>query len=292
MLRRPLCPGGPDVAPLGFGAGHIGGGELTEDEAGTILNRALDRGVNLIDTARGYGLSEERIGRHVAWRRDDAVLVSKCGYGIDGHADWTAGCIRAGIDEALRRMRTDRIDAMLLHSCPRAVLERGEVVGALEDGVRAGKLRFIGYSGENDDLAYAVESGRFRVVEASVNICDQRTLDRADDLARRGIGLIAKRPLANAPWRFARRPEGDYAEAYWLRLEAMELPPSSLPMDERALRFAAYAPGVAVAIAGTRSVANLERNVAIVEAGPLPAPQHAALRQAFRAADQGWSGQL
>jgi aryl-alcohol dehydrogenase-like predicted oxidoreductase len=293
MERRPLCAGGPAVAPLGFGAGHVGGDDLTEDAAGTLLNAAVDLGVNLIDTARGYGRSEERIGRHLSYRRDDVVLVSKCGYGIPGHADWTAGCITAGVDAALSLMRTDRIDAMLLHSCPRDVLERGEVVDALERAVAAGKVLFAGYSGENDDLMHAIESGRFRVVEASVNLADQRTLDLpVTRLRERGMGLIAKRPLANAPWRFAERPRGHYAEAYWERMQAMRLPASSAPLHERALRFAAFAPGVSCAIAGTASLANLRANVAAVERGPLPEDEMEALREAFRGADRGWTGQL
>ena len=291
MIYRPLCAGGPPVSALGFGAGHVGAGTLSEDQVGTILNRALDLGVTLFDTARGYGHSEERIGRHLSWRRDDFVLVSKCGYGVAGHADWTAGCITAGVDEALGRLRTDRVDVMMLHSCPRETLERGEVVDALDAAVAAGKVRFAGYSGENADLACALHMNRFKVLEASVNICDQRVLaDTAPHLA--GAGLIAKRPLANAPWRFAARPAGNYAEVYWERLAAMTLPRGDMPWDELALRFAAFAPGVTCAIAGTASLDNLSRNVELAKRGPLPPELVQALRNTFRAADAGWVGQV
>lgn len=277
------------MSALGFGAGHVDG--LDDQAAGTLLNRALDLGVTLFDTARGYGRSEELIGRHLSWRRDDWVLVSKCGYGVPGHADWTAGSIAAGVDEALARLRTDRLDAMLLHSCPRDTLARGEVVDALLAAVQAGKVRFAGYSGENTDLAYALSGGRFHVLEASVNLCDQRVLDEVAPRLH-GVGLIAKRPLANAPWRFRARPAGHYAEVYWERLGAMHLSRGDYAWDELALRFAAFAPGVSTAIAGTASIENLSRNVELINRGPLPAEVVHGVRAAFRAADAGWVGQV
>src|SRR5208337_2343728 len=106
-----------------------------------------------------------------------------------------------------------------LHSCEAATLERGEVVGALADAVRAGKVRVMGYSGEGEALAWAVRSGRFGAIETSVNLCDQRVIDEVlPAAAAAGMGVVAKRPLANAPWRFGARPAGDYAEVYWDRL--------------------------------------------------------------------------
>ena len=293
LARRPLFAGGPTVSALGFGAGHIGGEAMTEDHAGWLLNAAVDRGVTLIDTARGYGLSEQRVGRHLSYRRGDFTLVSKCGYGIPGQADWTGACITAGVDAALGHLHTDHVDGMLLHSCPREVLERGEVIDALDRAVQAGKVRWIGYSGENDDLAFAVHSGRFRVVEASVNVCDQRVLDQlAPEIVRRGMGLIAKRPLANAPWRFQERPVGQYVEPYWERYRAMGLDGGGIAEDEQALRFAAFAPGVSVAIAGTASLDNLSRNVEMVERGALPDARVAELRSAFKTSDREWVGQV
>ena len=82
--------------------------------------------------------------------------------------------------------------------------------------------------------------------------------------------MIAKRPLANAPWRFQERPVGDYAELYWERLRELALDPAGLAWDELALRFTAYAPGVHSSITGTASLEHLLRNIAILERGPLP----------------------
>jgi aryl-alcohol dehydrogenase-like predicted oxidoreductase len=281
------------VSALGLGAGRIGGDDLSDAGAEAVLGAALDAGVTLVDSARSYARSEERIGRFLAGRRDGIVLSTKGGYGIPGVPDWTGACIAAGVDAALRALRTDRIDVFLLHSCPLATLERGEVVDALAEAVRAQKVRVMGYSGEGDALAWAVRSGRFGAIETSVNLCDQRVIDEVlPEAAARGVGVIAKRPLANAPWRFAERPSGDYAEPYWERLRAMDIDPGGLPWDELAIRFAAFQPGVSVAIAGTAQPAHLLRSARAVAAGALPDEQARAIREAFRRSDRGWVGQV
>jgi aryl-alcohol dehydrogenase-like predicted oxidoreductase len=118
----------------------------------------------------------------------------------------------------------------------------------------------MGYSGEGEALAWALRSGRFGAIEMSVNICDQRVIDDVLPVAAAtGLGVIAKRPLANAPWRFATRPTGDYAETYWERLRAMAIDAHGLPWDELAVRFAAFQPGVSAAIVGTARVDHLLR---------------------------------
>jgi len=281
------------VPALGLGAAHVGRHDVPDDDAARLLHEALDLGVTLLDTAPSYGLSEERIGRHLAHRRDEFVLCTKGGYGVSGVADWTGPVIVAGVDQALGRLRTDRIDVFLLHSCPRDVLVRGEVVDALEAVVRAGKVRVAGYSGDNDALDHAVASGRFGVVEASVNLCDQRALREAVPMAAaKGVGVVAKRPLANAPWRFAARPVGDYAETYWSRLRAMDLDPTPLAWDALALRFAAYAPGVSACIVGTSRVEHLRRAAACVAEGPLPDDLRERIAAAFARHGADWPGEV
>ena len=293
MIVRPFGNTGIDVPALGFGAGHIGDLALDEHAAGELLNAALDAGITLMDTARGYGASEERIGRHLAHRRDEFVLSTKVGYGIPGFDDWTGPCITAGIDTALGLLRTDRIDVAHLHTCTLDVLERGEVIDALDAAVAAGKVRVAAYSGDNAELEWAVASGRFGSVQTSVNLFDQRVIDRGLAGARsRGLGVIAKRPVANAPWRFAERPVGDYCEPYWERMQAMQLDPCGLEWQELALRFAAFQPGVGSVIVGTRSVGHLRRNAELIERGPLPDEQVAAIRASFAASDDGWTGQV
>ena len=293
MERRPFGRTGLTVPILGFGAGHVGDPALAEAEVGRLLHGALDLGVTLIDTARSYGLSEERIGRHLAGRRDEFVLSTKVGYGIPGYDDWTGPVITAGVDAALGRLRTDRIDVVHLHSCPLAVLERGEVVAALQAAVADGKVRVAAYSGDNAPLAWAIESGAFGSVETSVNLVDQRAIERALPAAKeRGLGVIAKRPAANAPWRFAERPAATDVALYWERWRALGLDPGPYDWTELALRFAAWQDGVHCAIVGTSRLEHLRQNVEQVANGPLPAEMAAAIRAAFRAHGDGWEGQI
>ncbi|MDL2344025.1 aldo/keto reductase [Deinococcus sp. MIMF12] len=293
MRQREFGNTGLRVSVLGLGAGQVGAESLDDREAGRLLNRALDLGVTLIDTARGYGLSEERIGRHLAGRRDGFVLSTKGGYGVEGMDDWTPGAIRHGIERALRTMRTDRIDLFHLHSCPPDTLRRDDLLAELDRAREAGLIRVAAYSGENGALAWAAESGRFGSLETSVNVADQWSLHHVlPGAAARGLGVIAKRPIANAAWQFSRRPVGQYAEVYWERLQALNLDPGGLDWSEFALRFSAFAPGVSSAIVGTARVENLERNAATVERGPLPAGVLAQVEAAWAQQGGGWGGEV
>ncbi len=293
MQTKPYGNAGIDVSILGLGAGQVGDERLAEQDAALLLNTALDLGITLIDTARGYGLSEERIGRHLAHRRSEFVLSTKVGYGIPGHADWSGGIIEAGVDAALARMRTDRLDIVHLHSCELSTLQAGEVVDALVRLREKGKIRVAAYSGENEALAWALADGRFGGVECSVNLFDQRGLDGPLGRARRaGLGVIAKRPLGNAPWRFAQRPVGDYAETYWERMQALAYDTNGLAWDEFALRFSAWQPEVSCAIVGTASVAHLRHDAEIATKGPLPAAATAAVRRRFAECGAAWTGQV
>ena len=128
MEKRVLGDTGLTVSILGFGSGPIGHLDTDRREVASILNALLDRGVNLIDTAGSYLGSEEMIGESISHRRDEYVLVSKCGQafaGLEGPA-WSAAMISQTVDRALRRLRTDRLDVMLLHSCDLQTLQKGE----------------------------------------------------------------------------------------------------------------------------------------------------------------------
>jgi aryl-alcohol dehydrogenase-like predicted oxidoreductase len=284
---------GRPVSLLGLGAGQVGDAALDEAQAARLLNAALDLGITLIDTARSYGLSEERIGRHLAHRRSEFVLSTKVGYGIPGHADWTGGSVTAGVNEALRLLRTDFIDVVHLHSCELPTLHEGTVIDALMQAQRQGKIGAVGYSGENEALAFAVADGRFAGIECSVNLFDQASLERTlPDAAARGLGVIAKRPLGNAPWRFDQRPVGHYAETYWQRMQQLAYDTAGMPWDELALRFAAFRPEVSSVIVGTASAAHLAHNAALVDKGPLPNERVAALRERFRLHGPDWHGEI
>jgi len=289
MEQRNFGKTGLKVSLLGFGAGHIGDEKIPEDEVKVLLNTAIDLGITLFDTARSYGKSEERIGRILSGRRKEFVISTKVGYGIPGFDNWTYDCVQAGIDEALRFLRTDYIDIVHLHSCPQTTLEWGDPLRALEDGVAAGKVRVVGYSGENEALEWAVASGRFGAVEHSVSICDQRIIEgNLPKEIEKGIGVIAKRPVANAPWRFSECPVSHYAEEYWWRWKTMDINPRGLDWQEIALRFAAFTPGVDSCIVGTINPEHLKRNAEIVKKGPLPADFYEEIRAAFKNNDPGW----
>jgi aryl-alcohol dehydrogenase-like predicted oxidoreductase len=284
------------VSPLGLGAGEIGAAELDEREVEALLRTAVELGVTLIDTARSYGLSEARIGRYLAPVRDQVVLSTKVGYGIDGVADWTGECIRRGVERALGLLATDRIDIVHLHSCPIEILERGDVISALHDARQAGKLRCAAYSGDNEALVWAARSGQFDSLQLSWSLCDQRAAPVIERAHADGLGVIAKRPLANAPWRFAERPVGHECEPYWERWQALEIDRvrgAVAPRgDELALRFAAHAPGVSSAIAGTRSIDHLRHNAELAARGALPITQVVALRSRFAEVGAGWPSRI
>lgn len=287
------------VSALGFGAGHIGSPSMDEATAGRILNEVLDAGITLIDTARGYGLSEERIGRHLSQRRSEYVLSTKVGYDVPGYTDWTGECVSAGIDTALQRLQTDYLDIVHLHSCPVETLQNETVIPALVAAVKAGKIRVAAYSGDNEPLTYAVENtdrfgaSSFGSLETSINICDQRVIDNQLATARaKGMGVIAKRPVANVPWRYSEQPVGQYVEEYWLRFQAMQLDPHDYDWQELALRFVAYLPGVHSCIVGTANVEHLRQNLAIIQKGALPGEVVDYLRQTFKSHDNGWVGQV
>jgi aryl-alcohol dehydrogenase-like predicted oxidoreductase len=291
--RRPLGRTGLTVSVLGLGAGRIGGPETSDADVDRLLGTATEIGITLVDTARSYGASEERLGRALQGRRGGVVLSTKLGYGVPGVPDWTGPSVEAGVDGALARLRTDVIDVVHLHSCPREVLEQGEVVDALQRAVRAGKVRVAAYSGENDALDWAVRSGAFGAVQCSVSIVDQGVLSTAvPEAAVRGLGVLAKRPLGNAPWRFDRRPEADDVAEAWERFCALGLDPAGVPWDALAARFTAFAPGVTSLLLGTASPGHLVAVARALADGPLSSPVLSGIQAAYARAGRGWAGRI
>ena len=293
MEARALGRTGLRVSALGLGAGRMGDADLDQAAVDRLVGRALDLGVALFDTARSYGASEERLGRALGGRRDAAVLSTKVGYGVAGVPDWTGESIRRGLDEALAKLRTDRVDLLHLHSCPPEVLAREDVGAAVREAVASGKARIAAYSGDGPGLDAALASGLFGAVQCSVSACDQAALEGpVPRAAAAGVGVLAKRPLANAPWRHAARPAREDEAESWERFRALGLDPSGLAWDELFLRFAAHAPGVAAALVGTASEEHLARAARAAALGPLAPEQAAAIRAAFRRVGAGWPGRI
>jgi aryl-alcohol dehydrogenase-like predicted oxidoreductase len=271
MEYRNFGTTGLKVSALGFGAGSLGLRSLTEKEAEALVTTALDSGVTLFDTARSYDLSEERLAKYLGNKRKDVVISTKIGYGIKDEEDWSYSAVKKGIEEALTTLKTDVIDIAYLHSCPIEVLRRGEAINALLDAVKEGKVRVPGYSGDNNALLYAITVTGLRAFMASYNICDQRLVlgGALAEAKRRGAGVIAKRPLANAPWLHDVCPVGTYGEEYWNRYDNIVIY-SDLPAEECFLRYAAYTFGIDSVVVGSKNPEHIRNNTAIVKQGMLP----------------------
>ena len=194
LTQRAFAHDGDVVAPLGIGSIAVSFGAETVIKQ---MNLLLDAGANLVDTAQCYPGSEALIGQSLSHRRDEMFLVSKCGHHyIDDRGRMRSLAISMDdVDQALRRLRTDHLDAMLLHSYDMDLLVQGEALAVLAAAKDAGKIRHIGYSGDNHALAWAVQQPLISVVEASYNIVDQANAAQAlSDAHERQVGVIAKRP--------------------------------------------------------------------------------------------------
>jgi len=299
MDRRRLGRTDMEVTALGFGGSEIGYEGVSQSLATRLLNAALDAGLNVIDTAECYADSETLIGRAVSGRRREFYLFTKVGHARGwGRDDWRPAGILKSIERSLERLRADAVDLVQLHSCSEGVLRRGDAITALETARQRGLTRYIGYSGDGAAARYAVETGRFDTLQISVSIADQAALDAVLPAAReRGLGVIAKRPVANVAWRSRSRPPASaYHRAYWDRLRALDYPFLARPLDEAvatALRFTLSVPGVHTAIVGTTKPDRWEQNAALVRRGPLPAREFEAIRARWReVAEPSWEGQV
>ena len=286
------------VSVLGFGGAEIGYENVALEKVERLLHAALDAGLNIIDTAECYPGSEELIGRAVSGRRKDFFLFTKCGHaaGFD-LPDWDPRMLEMQIDRSLERLRVDHVDLVQLHSCSKDILEKGDAIRVLEKARDAGKTRFIGYSGDGQAAVFAIESGKFDTLQTSVSIADMEAIDLTLPLAaRRQMGVIAKRPIANAIWKSPTQPANAYYQEYWRRLGILKYEFLRLDMEQAvsaALRFTLAQPGVATAIVGTTKPDRWAANARLLESGPLPASEIQRIRERWRAvASAEWVGQI
>lgn len=290
-----------DVSALGFGGAEIGFEGASPQTVDRLLAAALDAGINVVDTAECYLDSEEKLGAALKGRRDRVWLFSKCGHpaGVSAPEDWSAAGILDSIARSLRRLGTDRLDLIQLHSCDEDVLRKGDAIEALRKARERGHVRHLGYSGDGAAARLAVESGAFDTLQVSISIADQEALGPGGALALardRGMGVIAKRPVANAAWRHGRQPDNAYHHAYWDRLVKLQYPFLRGEMKEgvaTALRFTIFQPGVHVAIVGTTKPERFAANVEALAKGPLPAAEVEAIRARWReVAGPDWTGEI
>ena len=297
MERRRLGRTDIDASVLGFGGSEIGYENATPRVVERLLRGAIDAGLNVIDTAECYDDSETLIGDALGDRRRDVFVFTKCGHERGwGSANWKMPSILRSIERSLMRLRTDHVDLVQLHSCLLAVLKRGDCIEALERARERGLTRYIGYSGDADAARYAVECGRFDTLQTSVSVADQQAITLTLPLAsERGMGVIAKRPIANVAWRYAEKPDESYHQTYWARLRKLDYDFVTGDADAAvatALRFTLAAPGVHTAIVGTSKPERWERNATLLNAGPLPRETFDRIRDRWNAvADRSWVGQ-
>ncbi len=202
---------GLQVPPLGFGAFKIGrnqgikypaGYDLpSEDETARLLNGVLDLGCTLIDTAPAYGLSEKRIGRHLAHRRSEFVLSTKVGETFaEGKStyDFTAAGVRASLERSRERLHSDVLDLVFIHSPgdDRRVLEETDVVAVLQEYRDRGVIRAIGLSGKT------VDGARLAMAWADALMIEFHRHDTShqaviEEARQRDIAVFVKKGLAS-----------------------------------------------------------------------------------------------
>jgi predicted aldo/keto reductase-like oxidoreductase len=167
-----------------------------EEQAIRIVHRALELGINLIDTAAGYGESEERIGKALMRRRDQAIIATKSGRPSKAEA-------AAELERSLKRLQTDVIDIWQLHNISSAeryaqVTGPGGSLEAAREALQAGKIRHIGISSHNLDIAIeAVKSGLFETIQFPFNYVTREPADELIPLAKEhDVGFIGMKPFA------------------------------------------------------------------------------------------------
>ena len=209
MLRRPLGTTGIEVSPLGLGTvkfgRNTGVGDARTDELPSdtqiadLLAAATRHGINLLDTAPAYGTSEVRIGEAIEGHRDDWVVCTKAGEEFDGATsrhDFSEDAVLKSVDRSLARLRTDRLDILLLHSDGRSVddIERAGAFRALARLRREAVVRAVGFSGKSaaDAKAAMPRSG---VLMCAINATYRDEVGIAREAAKRGVGILVKKPL-------------------------------------------------------------------------------------------------
>lgn len=194
MDRTRLGRTGLEVSRIGFGALQIAT-KLDYLDAERLLNAALDAGIDVFDTARGYQDSEERMGRAVSHRRDEFVLVTKSG-------GQTREGFREALDDSLRRLRTDHIDIYLFHGAETGSEEyifRGETtIECMRKARDQGKIRFIGFSAHSYEgtLGHA-RSGAFDALMYPVSYVGDEAVERGlvDEVAKADVGFLGMKPF-------------------------------------------------------------------------------------------------
>ncbi len=237
LRKRVLGRTGEKVTILGLGTAPIGEGPVEAQEAARIFGEVLDRGVNYVDTARIYGNAEEALGLVLPKRRDRLFLVTK----VSTH---TAEGAERSLAESLRRLKTDHIDLVHIHSIGSKkidrVLAKDGALAYLLKQKQAGKIRFIGVSGHNrpPNFVRMVKTGRIDVVMCVMNYADRNIYGFEQkvlpECRKQNVGVVAMKVYAGIKGGFPNHKKGyvgcattpellPHAMAYALDLEGVSL---------------------------------------------------------------------
>ena len=303
MEYRALGRTGWNISAIGFGAWGIGGDAwgTTDDKTSlAALNRAVDLGINFIDTADVYGdgHSEQLIAQVRQARSEHLIVATKAGRRLNPHvaSGYNRQNLTAFVERSLRNLETEALDLLQLHSPPSEVYDMPEVFGVLDDLVQQGKIRFYGVSVEQvDEALKAITYPNLQSVQIIFNMFRLKPSEQFFAAAReRQVGILARVPLASGMLTGKFRPETRFApndhrnfnrhgEAfdqgetfsgvdYETGLQAVEelrkLVPQGATMAQFALRWILMFPEVTSAIAGAKNTQQVEDNV---QAASLPA---------------------
>ena len=288
MRTRFLGEGGPEVSVVGLGTNNFGG-RIDYEQSLAVVDAALDAGVTLIDTADiyGQGTSEEYIGRALEGRRDRVLIATKFGKPMDERPEERRGnpdYIRWAVESSLRRLRTDVIDVYQMHE-PDPVTPISETLGALNDLVADGTVRWIGSSNFSADQIEAAEevslgTGFHRFVSAQneYSLAERGAEDDVLPVCEKlGIGFLPYFPLASGllTGKYRRgevASEGRLAgrtipEERWDRVEALEgfAAARDVSLLEAAIGGLLAMPAVTSVIAGATKPEQVRANVAAGE---------------------------
>jgi len=306
IQTRPLGRTGADVTILGYGAmelrGRPWGPAIDDEEAGRLLYAVLDGGINLIDTSIDYGRSEELIGRYLGHRRDEYFLASKCGCPLGEPSagatppfphDYRAGNIRAGIEQSLRRLGTDRLDLVQVHMSPsRAQLEADETLQTLLSLRDAGKTRFIGMSGTLPHLPDHIAMGVFDVFQIPYSAIQREHEALITAAAAAGAGTLIRggaargAPAEDKNWRHGPIGLSDGEGQRRWQSAGVEDILAGMTRLEFVLRFTLSHPGLSSTIVGTAKMSHLSSNLELARKGPLPADLYDEAKDRLQPAGQ------
>ena len=297
--RAVLGRTGLNVSRLGFGAMELrpraGKPDPTDAEIDHLLNLVLDSGINFIDTSPDYGPSEDHLGRALAHRRHEFFVASKCGCVVGPGAPrfehrFDRATIRDGVENSLRRLRTDHLDLVQFHMSPSvSTLTEHDSIAALQALQQEGKVRFLGMSGVLPHLADHIELGvfdAFQIPYSAVEIEHEQIITTA---AQGGAGTIIRggvaKGLPDPPPASSAQPSG-YRDAFAARKHRFTKANVDDLLDGETeaqflLRYTLSHPDVHTTIVGTQNPKHLAANVAAALRGPLPADVYNLARARF-----------